>query len=56
MNFLSDNYSQDVVTQFKIVLEDEHDITVGKSKAEEEDNEFPTPVAAGAGSGGGGAV
>lgn len=56
MNFLSDNYSQDVVTQFKIVLEDEHDITVGKSKAEEEDNEFPSPVAAGAGSGGGGAV
>jgi hypothetical protein len=56
MNFLSDNYSQDVVTQFKIVLEDEHDITVGKSKAEEEDNEFQTPVAAGAGSGGGGAV
>jgi len=56
MNFLSDNYSQDVVNQFKIVLEDEHDITVGKSKAEEEDNEFPTPVAAGAGSGGGGAV
>jgi hypothetical protein len=56
MNFLSDNYSPDVVSQFKIVLEDEHDITVGKSKAEEEDNEFPTPVAAGAGSGGGGAV
>jgi hypothetical protein len=56
MNFLSDNYSQDVVNQFKIVLEDEHDITVGKSKAEEEDNEFPSPVAAGAGSGGGGAV
>ena len=56
MNFLSDNYSPDVVSQFKIVLEDEHDITVGKSKADEEDNEFPSPVAAGAGSGGGGAV
>ena len=56
MNFLSDNYSPDVVSQFKIVLEDEHDITVGKSKADEEDNEFPAPAAARAGSGGGGAV
>ena len=54
MNFLSDNYSPDVVSQFKIVLEDEHDITVGKSKADEEDNEFPAPAAARAGSGGGG--
>ena len=54
MNFLSDNYSPDVVSQFKIVLEDEHDITVGKSKADEEDNEFPAPAAARARSGGGG--
>jgi hypothetical protein len=52
MNFLSDNYSPDVINQFKIVLEDEHDIIVGKSKADEEDNEFPSPAAAGAGSGG----
>lgn len=56
LNFLSDNYSPDVVNQFKIVLEDEHDITIGKSKADEEDNEFPAPAAARAGSGGGGAA
>ena len=53
INFLSENYTSDVVNQFKLVLEDEHDIVVGKSNAEEEDDEFPAPSAERAGSGGG---
>jgi hypothetical protein len=52
INFLSDNYSLDVVSQFKIVLEDEHDISIGKSNVDKEDDQFPSPVARGAGSGG----
>jgi hypothetical protein len=55
INFLSENYSQDVVNQFKIVLEDEHDISIGKSKADEEDSKFPAPAAARAGGTGGAA-
>ena len=52
VNFLSDNYSLDVVSQFKIVLEDEHDISIGKSNVDKEDDQFPSPAARGAGSGG----
>lgn len=53
INFLSENYTPDVVNQFKLILEDEHDIVAGKSNAEEDDDEFPAPPADRAGNGGG---
>ena len=37
MNFLLENYDPAVVKQFEVVLEDQHDISLNKSKAEQED-------------------
>jgi len=48
MNFLLENYDPSVVKQFELVLEDQHDIAIGKSKTEQED-EKSSPPAAGSG-------
>jgi len=45
INFLTKNYEQDVVNEFKIVLEDQHDIVIGQSTSKKED-EFEAPSAA----------
>lgn len=55
MNFISKNYDESVVNEFKLVLQDQHDIEVGKSKSEVEDQKFPAPFAARSGGAGGGA-
>lgn len=55
INFLTKNYEQDVVNEFKIVLEDQHDISLGKSKFDKEDEEFQAPPAVRSGGVGGGA-
>ena len=56
VNFLSKNYEESVANQFKITLEDEHDIAIGKSKEDEDFEKFQAPFADRAGgSGGGGA-
>lgn len=55
VNFLMDNYDPSVVNEFKIVLQDQHDIVIGKSPYVEKDEEFPAPPAARAGGAGGGA-
>ena len=55
VNFLTKNYEQDVVNQFKITLEDQHDIVIGKSKSEEEDEKFQAPPAVRSGGTGGAA-
>jgi hypothetical protein len=55
VNFLIENYEEDVVNQFKDVLEEVHDIEIGKSKAEIEDENFQAPPADRAGGGGGAA-
>lgn len=55
INFLSKNYEPSVVNEFKIVLQDQHDIEIGKSKSEIEDQKFPAPLAARSGGTGGGA-
>jgi len=55
INFLIENYEEDVVKEFKIVLEQEHDISIGKTKSEVEDEEFQAPFADRAGGSGGGA-
>jgi hypothetical protein len=55
VNFLNKNYEPSVSEEFKVILEDQHDISIGKSKAEKEDEEFPAPAAARSGSGGGAA-
>lgn len=55
VNFLIENYEQDVVNEFKNVLEDSYDITIGKSKIEIEDEKFEAPLADRAGGSGGGA-
>lgn len=44
INFLTENYEQDVVNEFKIILEDQHDVVIGKSTSEKED-EFQAPPA-----------
>jgi len=55
INFLIENYEEDVVKEFKIVLEQEHDISIGKAKSKVEDEEFQAPFADRAGGSGGGA-
>jgi len=55
INFLIENYEEDVVKEFKIVLEQEHDISIGKTKSEVEVEEFQAPFADRAGGSGGGA-
>lgn len=55
INFLIENYEEDVVNEFKNVLEEEHDISIGKTKTELEDEEFEAPFADRAGGSGGGA-
>lgn len=55
INFLVENYEEDVVNEFKNVLEEEHDISIGKTKSELEDEEFEAPFADRAGGSGGGA-
>jgi len=52
VNFLIENYEEDVVNEFKNVLEDVHDIAIGKSNAEIEDENFQAPPADRAGGGG----
>jgi len=52
-NFLSKNYSQDVVDLFKEELLETHDIEIGKSDLEKEDK-FEAPKAGAAGPMGGG--
>lgn len=55
INFLNENYEADVANEFKIVLEDQHDIVIGKSKYSQEDEEYPAPPAERSGGTGGGA-
>lgn len=45
INFLMDNYDPSVANEFKIVLEDQHDISIGKSSYAEKDEEYPAPPA-----------
>ena len=54
INFLIENYEEDVVNESKNVLEEEHDISIGKTKTELEDEEFEAPFADRAGGSGGG--
>lgn len=56
VNFLIENYEENVVNEFKNVLQDVHDIAIGKSKIEIEDEKFQSPPADRAGGGGGGAA
>jgi len=55
INFLNDKYESSVSKEFQIVLQDQHDITIGKSKYEEQDEEYPAPPAERSGGTGGGA-
>jgi hypothetical protein len=48
INFLLENYEPTVVKQFEVVMEDQHDIVIGKSKADQED-EKSSPPAVGSG-------
>lgn len=54
INFLNKNYEPSVAKEFELVLEDQHDISVGKSNIEKQDEEFPAPAADRAGGAGGG--